>query len=151
MLNILILHVYGVLVIPWIKIRRFSNAARGRILKIKCGRWSTEILKRSKSRWLILGRFFWICRGFEVSARKRYRFGDIKIGHRFDQNVEIVSLGNGSRQVVVDFNKTNVLVKEDETHFGTSFDFDADEKCDEWETFNTDRHFRKTMHLVYRP
>mmetsp|Transcript_8165 Transcript_8165/g.10482 ORF Transcript_8165/g.10482 Transcript_8165/m.10482 type:complete len:500 (-) Transcript_8165:84-1583(-) len=67
----------------------------------------------------------------EVSARKRYRFGDIKIGHRFAENVEIVSFGNGSRQVVVDFNKTNVLVKEDETHFGTSFDFDADEKCDE--------------------
>ena len=67
----------------------------------------------------------------EVSARKRYQFGDIKIGHRFAENVEIVSLGNGSRQVVVDFNKTNVLVKEDEMHLGNSFDFDADENCDE--------------------
>jgi len=67
----------------------------------------------------------------EVSARKKYRFGDIKIGHRFAENVEIVSLGNGSRQVVVDFNKTNVLVQEDEALLGTSFDFDADEERNE--------------------
>jgi len=67
----------------------------------------------------------------EVSARKKYRFEDICVCYRFAENIEIIQTPNGSREVVVDFYKTNLVIEENEMPSGVFFNDDIDNKCGE--------------------